>query len=193
MIKSILSLLLIAASVFSSEGKTFEIQESPMFKGFGGEESVDIEKIQEEQLKKIKQYVNAPPPVRGIKEADEEKSFYYDPIYQVKEEIKTLDGKIIAKKGELVNPMDTILCPLPDLIFFDGTNPDHIQWAKNHTDAKWILIKGSPLKIEEETDHITFFDQMGIYCAKFGIERVPAKVSREGNRILIQEIPCESF
>ena len=103
-----------------------------------------------------------------------------------------MDGKIIASAGELVNALDDpTIASACDLVFFDGSNEKHIQWAMKHPKAKWILVKGAPLDLEDATDHVGFFDQGCLYCKQFGIEKVPAKVSVEGRRILIEEIPCE--
>ena len=45
--------------------------------------------------------------------------------------------------------------------FFDGSNENHVEWAKQHMEAKWILVKGSPLDLEDETNHDVYFDQQG--------------------------------
>ena len=189
MIKTIMAaaFLIFSALSFASHGQTFEIKEDSMLRALSND--VDQKEGQEKHLEEITHYINAPSPVLDINETKEYKSFYYDPIYQVKEEITGLNGEVIAQKGQIINPMDKI-DTLQDLIFFDGTNLKHIKWAQTQPKAKWILIKGSPLDIEEETDHETYFDQMGMLCKKFGIKRVPTKISKEGKRILIEEIPC---
>lgn len=185
----VIFLMVISSFLCGSEGQTFKIEEEPLLSEATQESSIDLEKIRQEQTKQILNYLNSPPPVSGIKEAKEYKAFYYDPIYQVREDITGLNGEVIASKGEIINPMEKIET-LQDLIFFDGDSPKQIEWAKRHLSAKWILVKGSPLDVEEATDHEAFFDQMGRLCAKLGIEAVPAKVSKEENRILIEEIPC---
>ena len=47
------------------------------------------------------------------------------------------------------------------------------------------------MDLEEGFAKDVYFDQGGMYCNQFGIERVPAKVSVEGQRVLIEEVPCE--
>lgn len=189
MIKTITAAAVLLASTpsFASHGQTFEIKEDSMTNSLG--KGMEQKKDQEKHLEEITRYVNAPSPALNISETKEYKFFYYDPIYQVKEEITGLNGEIIAQKGQIINPMDKIET-LQDLIFFDGTNLKHIKWAQTQPKAKWILIKGSPLALEEETDHETYFDQGGMLCKKFGIKCVPTKISKEGKRILIEEIPC---
>lgn len=193
-----LKLLILSALVSTSttllaaHGKTFEIEEKPFGQEMQMPDQETIKKMQEEHLDRIKAYVDEPPAVQDIGEAKQYRAFYYDPIFRVKEDVKTLDGKIIASAGELVNALDEPTIALAcDLVFFDGSNEKHIQWAMKHPKAKWILVKGSPLDLEDATDHDVYFDQGGMYCKQFGIECVPAKVAVEGRRILIEEIPCE--
>ncbi len=185
----IVFLLIITNGLVANHGQTFEIEETPIFQSFKKENFLNNEKMQRSQSKQILSYLVSPPPVPGINEAKEYKRFYYDPIYQVREDITGLNGEIIAQKGQIINPLEKIES-LQDLIFFDGDNPKHIQWAEKHTSSKWILVKGSPIDVEEITNHETFFDQMGMICTKFGVEHIPAKISKEENRILIEEVPC---
>ena len=193
-----LKLLLLPALVSTSttllaaHGKTFEIEEKPFGQEMQMPDLEAIKKMQEEHLDRIKAYVDEPPAVQGIGEAKQYRAFYYDPIFRLKEDIKTLDGKLIASEGQLVNALDDpTIASACDLIFFNGTNEKHIKWAMEHPKAKWILVKGSPLDLEDATDHDVYFDQGGMYCKQFGIECVPAKVAVEGRRILIEEVPCE--
>ncbi|MGE0198661.1 MAG: hypothetical protein AB7H48_03445 [Parachlamydiales bacterium] len=188
---AVIALSLMAnAGLFASHGQTFEIEEAPFGSSFSNSDT-NLSAMQDKHLEEVEKYIKQPPAISWIEEAKTYRAFYYDPIYQVKENIKTLDGKIIAQKGQILNALDNEIYAKPcDLIFFDGSNQKHIEWAKNHLQAKWILVKGSPLDLEEELDLNVYFDQGGIYCKQFGIERVPAKVSVEGRRILIEEIPC---
>jgi conjugal transfer pilus assembly protein TraW len=193
-----LKLLILSALVSTSttllaaHGKTFEIEEKPFGQEMQMPDQEAIKKMQEEHLDRIKAYVDEPPAVQSIGEAKKYRAFYYDPIFRVKEDIKTLDGKVIASEGQLINALDDpTIASACDLIFFDATNEKHIQWAMKHSKAKWILVRGSPLDLEDATDHDVYFDQGGMYCKQFGIECVPAKVAVEGRRILIEEVSCE--
>lgn len=186
------ALVSISTTLLAAHGKTFEIEEKPFGQEMQMPDQEAIKKMQEEQLDRIKAYVDEPPAVQGIGEAKEYRAFYYDPIFRLKEDVKTLDAKVIASEGQLVNALDDpTIASACDLVFFDGSNKKHIQWAMKHPQAKWILVKGSPLDLEDATDHDVYFDQGGMYCKQFGIECVPAKVAVEGRRILIEEVPCE--
>jgi len=179
-------ILLISSGLFATYGHTFKIEEENMAEVILKKLPSALEDTTEKTIARLKN----PPPVPNLQEAREYRAFYFDPIYTVQEEITDLKGNIIAEKGKLINPMEKIE-HLQDLILFDGTNPKHIEWAQSQEKAKWILVKGSPLEIEEESDHPVFFDQGGFICQKFAIEKIPTKISKKGSRLLIEEIPCD--
>ena len=111
--------LMASATVYAGLGRTFPIEEKPFGADITMPNEAAIAKMQEEQLERIKDYVNQPPAVKGIQEAKTYRAFYYDPIFRVKEDIKTLDGKVIASEGQLVNALDDpTIATACDLIFF---------------------------------------------------------------------------
>lgn len=169
-----------SSSLIATEGHTFPIQEKPFRPSIGSVSSVDYEKIAEQ--------AKTPAPVQGLKEATEYRSFYFDPTYTVPEDVQDHKGNYLAREGQKIDPMEHV-ASLPTLIFFDGTNEDHIAWAEKHPQAKWILVKGSPVEIEELTGHATYFDQMGGFSKHFGLKNIPCTISKKDNKILIEEIP----
>ena len=108
-------------------------------------------------------------PVEGLSEAIEYRGFFFEPG---------------GHTGHLAG-----VFPLEPLLFFDGTNLDHIEWAQRQESAKWVLVAGNPIEVEERTGRTVFFDQMGVLSRQFGIEKVPSKVSQQGGKILVEEIP----
>lgn len=128
-----------------------------------------------------------PYPVEDIRETVKPRIFYFDPTICVQQTIYDHEGHVIVKKGTSINPLENLLLT-QDLIFFDATNPLHIEWAKKQPAAKWILIKGRPLDLEEAEKRPIYFDQFGILTKKLKIHQVPAKVSQEGLKLRIEEI-----
>ena len=196
MFKALLLFILTAAPlIFAVDGHTFNIEEEDMAQAiFERLTSITEREVEELRLKaqeKIMTEAKAPSAVRGLREATEYAAYYFDPTYMVKEEITDLTGNVIAYKGQTINPLKSI-GSLQELLFFDGDNPDHVKWAKEHPEAKWILVKGSPIELEEESIHPVFFDQGAALCRFFGLERIPTKISKSGDRLIIEEIPCAS-
>lgn len=180
-------MLLAFSSLFAQEGHTFPIEEQATPTAMLGDPHVIPN--QEETKREILNQIQAPHPVKGLQEAKEYAAYFFDPSYVVQEDITDLQGNKIASKGQMVNPLHHTDA-LQDLIFFDGTNSEHIHLTKTYVDAKWILVKGNPLQLEEETGHAIFFDQGGAICKHFGLTRIPAKLSKSKDRLLIEEIPA---
>lgn len=116
----------------------------------------------------------------------------YDPSIVLEENILDSTGTILFPKGTTVNPLEYI--QLEDgLLFFDGENKSQVLWAKAQEGKfKWVLIKGSPLKLEEEEQKEVYFDQGGVYCKKFDLTKYPTKITQKNKCLLIEEFPvCE--
>lgn len=128
-----------------------------------------------------------PSPVKGIREAEEYNFSYFDPSVIIRKDIKDHTGKVIVASGTRVNPLDKVSLG-EDLLFFDGTKEAHISWAKAHK-GKWILVKGKPLDLEKDERRAVYFDQFGLLRKKLSIKRVPLRVSQEGKRLKLEEIP----
>ena len=151
----------------------------------------EIEAFQKNVQSKIARGLTEPSPVKGIEEARSYRVFYFDPTVCAKEAIKDQEGNIVVKKGTCVNPLQSI-ASFDDLLFFDATHEDHIEWAKKQPkNAKWILVKGKPIELEKQENRPIYFDQFGFITTKLNIKNVPAKVSKDGNRLKIEEIPME--
>lgn len=127
----------------------------------------------------------------SFEEAKEYHRYEFDPSITVFQDVLDHNGTIIIPKGALVNPLE--ICSLSrELLFLDGDNPLHVQWAKKTgKEAKWILVKGKPLELEEQEELPIYFDQFGFLIRKLGIQQIPAKVSQmQGSlRLTIEEIP----
>ena len=138
------------------------------------------------------QYVsrfNNPCSVEGLKEAKVYRSFYIDPTICTDQEIKDHEGHVIVSKGTCINPLESVF-HLDALLFFDGSNPRHLEWARNQNQlVKWVLTKGKPMEVEEKESHPVYFDQFGVLVKKFGIKHLPARVSKDGLKLKIEEFP----
>ena len=125
----------------------------------------------------------------GLPNAKENRVFFYDPTVTSWQEVKDDEGNVIVKRGEQYNPLDTRVFPCT-FLFFDATQAAHVEWAKTQM-GMWILVKGSPIKLEEKEGVRVYFDQFGYLTKRFGIQAIPAKVSQEGNRLKVEEFALE--
>jgi conjugal transfer pilus assembly protein TraW len=137
-------------------------------------------------------YRDRPTKVEGMTRTAINKSWKYDPSIVLDHDVKTPDGKLIAKQGAVVNPL--IYMPLTKtLIFYNSDDQDQVKWAiqldkKLNGKDKLILVNGSVLEQEKIFKKVIYFDQAGKLISRFGITHVPAIVMQENLHLKIMEI-----
>lgn len=200
-LKTCVVFLTLSSPLFSQDfgvrGHTFNIEEDNLLdylqielKSFTPEETAALEKKVRDHYLNL---VEEPTPVAQLREAVIYDSYFFDPTITVSTDIEDHQGNIIVSKGTVINPL-TICRLQEDLIFFDATKDSHLKWAKQQkANAKWVLVKGRPLELMDKENRPVFFDQFGFLTKKFGIQHIPAKVSQDGLRLKIEEIPAEAI
>lgn len=169
-------------------GETFEIAEEDFLQhmmsklqkmNLTGELKIAQNQIQE----KIRRNIAHPKAVQGITKTEKEREFKFDPTITVTQDLADHNGKIFARAGEQFNPLDHV--KMTPMLFIVGNNNKHVSWALKkiedrkifrHDFAKIVLVKGSPLDLQEKLDRPIYFDQQGFLTKKLGIEHVPAIV-----------------
>ncbi|MDP4154225.1 MAG: type-F conjugative transfer system protein TraW [Bacillota bacterium] len=139
--------------------------------------------------------VERPKSVKGISRALKTRVFTYDPTYEVKDDLYDHQGRIFAKKGSKINPLETINLS-QNLLFFDGDDSEQWVWVKEQLAAKekkneslkLILVRGAPLELAEELGIPVYFDQNGVLTKKIGVQYVPAVVSQDNLHLRIEEV-----
>ena len=171
---------------FGVQGIVYKIEEEDLLEYILAKTEKITLPNQEELRKKQIETFKKPQRIE-LSEASENKVYFFDPTLCVQEDIKDNEGNIVVKKGTVFNPLKTVSLG-QDLIFFDGTKKEHIEWAKKNSKAKWILINGDPIELEKELNRPIYFDQSGAITKKLKIQNVPAKVSQKGLSLKIEEI-----
>nr|WP_253308691.1 type-F conjugative transfer system protein TraW [Rickettsia endosymbiont of Ceutorhynchus assimilis] len=146
----------------------------------------NLGKMQKEFKNKVKQKISRPTPVLALAKANKNRSWYYDPSFIQKTDIKDQAGNIIVKAGTSVNPLEKISWGEP-LIFIDGDDEKQIKWVKLRI-GKLVLTSGNPIKIAKKLNKPVFFDQGGVLTTRFKIKAVPAIVQQESTLLKISEI-----
>lgn len=150
------------------------------------EKSGRMRQFQQEAIERSRQSIERPDPVKDIVKTRQPRTFYFDPSWRVPRDIATPDGKVIARAGDLVNPLDYV--PLANhLLFFDQGDPRQVKKAaqilKRFNGAvKPILVAGEPLTLTRQWKQQVYFDQSGHLVRRFGIRQVPALVSQDTGR-----------
>jgi hypothetical protein len=63
------------------------------------------------------------------------------------------------------------------------------QQIAGQTDFKVILVKGNIRDSSNALNERIYFDQSGVLTRKFGFEHIPARISRDGRVMKVEEIP----
>jgi len=176
-------------------GETFPIQEKSLIQVIQDklQNLTDSGKLAEYQSliqKRVKDRLENPKEVEGIRATVTPRAFTYDPSLVLSEDLKDHQGIVIHKMGTHINPLT--LKPLTkSLLYVDGSSHAQLAWAdkqiKADPQAKVILVKGSPFKLMETMNRPVYFDQAGISVKKFGIRQVPARVIQKGKVLEISE------
>lgn len=64
--------------------------------------------MQKETEERVKAYAVRPTPVAGLSLAVTTRSFAFDLTFTVRETITDMQGRVIAKQGDQVNPLDRV-------------------------------------------------------------------------------------
>jgi len=190
-----ISISVLEAKNFGIFGQAFPIEEQNLKRGLQEKAShlsqSDVEKRSQLLGEKIKKEGLLFKKISWIEEASHYHSFFYDPSISLEEDILDADGNILFKKGMKLNPLEHVTLD-SGLLFFDGNNPKHIDWAESQTgEFKWILIGGDPLNLQEDKEHPVFFDQGGFYSKKFQVKHVPCRITQSARALLVEEIPIQ--
>lgn len=174
-----------------SYGQTFDISEENILKRIQEQLSImeSSGKIKEHQLlltKRVNDRVMRPVPVEGLGDVQENSVKEYDPSFILDQDIRDHEGNLIGEKGSRYNPLDYMSFGAP-LIIIDGDNDHHVNWSLSQ-EGKVVLVKGSPLSLENQYRKAFYFDQGGSITKRLGIDKVPAKVSQDGKILRIDFI-----
>ncbi len=182
---------------------TFEIVEEPFSTMMRRKlEQIDMEAERKKMEAIARDRVENPVPVAGIIEAQESRTFYYDPTYTLEEDAILPCGKVLHKAGTKVNPLEHMDLNRR-LFFIDSRKEDQVEWLqeqlstpiqdqKEIIEDRIILVGGSVFKLKEKlgeqhADKV-YFDQSGELTTKFGIKYSPAIALQEDKKIRIDEI-----
>lgn len=178
-------------------GEVFPVAEPDLFSQIQArfdqlEAAGEVDRINQRLKARAIASAERPPRVEGISKTYEPRAYYYDPTVTLLEDITTPDGQVIARAGDQFNPLD--YTPMrQSLVFFDGDDAAQVEWARlelsNSEDVvQPIMIGGPVLELTRDWRRQVFFDQGGKISGQFGIAHVPARVTRDGNRLLVEEV-----
>lgn len=155
------------------------------------EDSGEMAKMQKETEERVKAHAVRPTPVAGLSPAVTTRSFAFDPTFTVRETITDMQGRVIAKQGDQVNPLDRV--PFSEVLYFlDGDNRAQVAWVKKQIGGqmnfKVILVNGNIRETSDTLDEPVYFDQAGVLTTKFGFTHTPVRISRDDRVLKVEEV-----
>ncbi len=150
-----------------------------------------LEQLNQQLQEKILSNIESPRSANHIAKTLKFRRFEYNPAITLQDNIYDHENHLIGKKGTVINSFDHISLS-HDLLLFDATDRDQIEWAKkitqkNKKSVHWILVSGHWKNLSDQFDRKVFFDQRGNLVKKLKIEHVPAFVTQQGDRLVIEE------
>ena len=182
-----------------THGQTFAIGEVDMLQTLGdqlrkAEASGKLDKMQADFTKRVKAGVERPVPVQGLIHTLTPRSWLFDPSIIVPKDFADQRGRVFARQGQRINPLDRIPGFDRVLIFIDGDDAPQVDWAISQMSklgeqrTRVILVKGAPLELMRRHKIQVYFDQAGTLSQHFGLTQIPAKIEREGSKLRILEV-----
>lgn len=153
----------------------------------------DVKALQDQMTASTKAYVRRPTPVAGLIKATETRSFMVDPSIEVTKDLKDHLGRVFARKGTWINPLD--YQPFRQrIVFIDGDDADQVAFALlegNETNRLIVLTNGAPFELTDRYKVRFWFDQDGIMVARFNITALPSEVVVEGRLLRVTEVALD--
>jgi conjugal transfer pilus assembly protein TraW len=178
-------------------GQTYPIKEMDIIEFIHNrlnqmQQNGELAKIKNHMLTTVKKRMERPEPVYGITVTKKYRSWLIDPTVKFEHDISDAEGKVVVKKGTVINPFKNITLKKAYL-FYAGDDKNQTAWAikkdkELQSKDKLILINGSIIEQSKIFKKRIYFDQHGRLVTKFKIKHTPAIVTQEGMQFKVEEL-----
>ena len=187
------------AGDLGTHGQTFDIAERDILEMISeqlkrAEASGRMGQLQEEFKRRVQAKVERPNPVPGLARTVEPRSWLFDPSIIVPQDFSDHRGRVFARAGQRINPLERLPGFDRILIFLDGDDAAQVDWAvgqlreRGEHRVRLILTKGAPMELMRRRRVQFYFDQEAKLSTHFGIRQVPARVEKDGDKLRISEV-----
>lgn len=187
------------AGDLGTHGQTFDIAERDILEMISeqlkrAEASGRMGQLQDEFKRRVQAKVERPNPVPGLVRTVEPRSWLFDPSIIVPQDFSDHRGRVFARAGQRINPLERLPGFDRILIFLDGDDAAQVDWAVGQLReggehrVRLILTKGAPMELMRRRRVQFYFDQEAKLSTHFGIRQVPARVEKDGDKLRISEI-----
>jgi conjugal transfer pilus assembly protein TraW len=158
------------------------------------ERSGKVEALNRQFAARARKRIERPQHVAGLVRTQAPRSLLFDPSMVVPQDLKDHQGRVFARAGQRINPLERLPGFDRELIFLDGDDAAQVAFglrrlrARGQARVYLVLVSGAPLELMRRHKVPLYFDQGGALTARLGIRQVPALVAREGSRLRISEV-----
>jgi conjugal transfer pilus assembly protein TraW len=153
--------------------------------------SGEMKDIEGNMIQEATQHITRPTPV-GLSRTNVTLTHRYTPKIVLMHDIKDHFGRVLIHKGASINALLSMKHYEPHWVFLDADDSAQLRWVarvlQDTPTSKVILTGGSVSDAERLLNRDIFFDQGGRITHQLGINHVPARVSRDGDSLLIEEL-----
>lgn len=189
-------------------GAIYSISEPDMLTGIYTRLNVmqkdgELDRKNQEFKKRAIAHILRPTPVAGVSNLGSAKTtwHYFNPTIKVNHDITDTLGRIVAHKGQLVNPLK--MMRLNEILYvINGDDSKQIVWIKKqikisdsiNQKIKIILVNGNIKTTAKAINNRVYFDQYGKLCKTFKIKHTPTVVYEPVNdgmilpRLMVKEV-----
>ena len=187
------------AADLGQHGAVFEIREPDFLQTIYDrlaqkEANGEIEAFRRAQIEGAKTYVHRPTPAVQLTPAEAYLRYEVDLSMTVNRDLSDHRGVVFARAGTVINPLETSTFARK-IILFDGDRPEQVAFALaqgNELDVLLVLTSGAPLELMRAHGRRFYFDQDGVLSRKFAVQHLPARISRAGLLMQVEEIPLKA-
>jgi len=94
----------------------------------------------------------------SIPNAKEDKTFYIDPTVKVQKDIINPNGDVLAREGDVINPLQTVPI-MSTYILFNATKPNQVDWAYRQMNAVGsagkVMVMTSKMSRTDGWEHLS--------------------------------------
>jgi len=139
-------------------------------------------------LKDIREHFQHVPTVNGITPAIHARVWLFDPSVIIQKPVLTVDGKVLAVPGQVINPLHQVSLTQP-LLFVNLNRASERAWLlQTSMDAMVIAVGGDVLSIQTKSGHWVYLDQYGVLTQRLGIVHTPTLVKQVGDQLQLMEV-----
>lgn len=153
--------------------------------------SGELETLNQRWVNTVAKHVNRPAAL-GLERTNHTNRHDYVPEITLSQDMADGSGRVLYPKGTHVNALERMPTYKPCWLFFNADDAAQIHWAKKQShgcvNPKFILTGGAINRTEQRLQSVIYFDQAGKITTKLHIAHVPAKIVREGNKLVIVEL-----